>query len=170
MAKSLKALTQAVTGWDSRTYDKEYRKYFNRFKNYQRTIGSTKQQNIAAEFYYTQKNIKAGRKLSLKRQLILSSTSATTTSKLSEKQLSRGQKFIEDQYAHLIKNSPYAQRIANNDDLTPDEKRRRLDEFADSLNVARSMDAAERKKAEEQGLPFNKELGNYAELMSYEED
>lgn len=170
MTKSLKALTRAVTGWDSKTYDKEYRKYFNRFKNYQRTIGSTKQQNIAAEFYYTQKNIKAGRKLSLKRQLILSSTSATTTSKLSEKQIARGKKFIEDQYAHLIKNSPYAQSISENDNLTPEEKRVLLDDYADTLNIARAIDTADRKKAEEQGLPFNKELGAYAEVMAYEED
>lgn len=136
MKKSLKQSTMRLLNINETEYKKLYKDYYYKLRSFEAETGAERR-NAARELYYTYKNIKTGKGLSSRRSQVLTTPAM---SKATRERLARstGQTqaerralaYGEKVFAGLIKKSPIASKIWNDDKLSVTEKLKKLTDYA----------------------------------------
>lgn len=168
---TLKQRTMKLTGWTSSQYDKEYDKFRNRVRTYERITASEKSRNVAQTLYYTQKEMtraaKSGTapKLSAERRAIMSTPSRSSSKPYNPRvddKLIKQQ--IESRFGGLIDASNVAKGIMNDNSLTMPEKHEKLRQYADKIQNKKAEINAKAKRGQADGYDFEELYGYDVEL------
>lgn len=137
---SLKRRTMSLTGWTSQQYDREYDKFRNRVRTYEKTVDSPVKRSPAQVFYYTQKEMKRAEragvdpKLSQERVAIMvtpaRSSGAALIHRVDDPRLETQ---IKKSFSGLIEKSNIAQGIMDDNKLTIQEKYQKLKDYAKKI-------------------------------------
>ena len=154
---------QKLTGWTTEQYNKQYDIYRLKVRTFERETGKADKINVAASFYYTIRDQKAGKALSPQKRGILS-TPALSTAKKRKPSLTaserRAKSYYEFRLRGLFTVNAKLRAYFYDNSIPWTTRQERIKKYLDSINGTKKAQINKAAKVSENGT-----IGDLADLF-----